>query len=103
VSVLGLVDEREHLGCFVVCNWPGWERHVAPGEPAQARFRSVFHIIINPIHKSDQICRLWHGLIRSTARGKQWAALCGTFCMENYDGNAGHFFPRAVLQYMFVW
>jgi hypothetical protein len=25
---------------------------------------------------------LRHGPIRSTARGKEWAALCGAFCIE---------------------
>jgi hypothetical protein len=39
----------------------------------------------------------------STARGKLWAALCGTFCIENQNGNAARFFPRAALQYSFVW
>jgi hypothetical protein len=32
-----------------------------------------------------------------------WAALSGTFCIENKDGNAAHILPRAVLQYIFVW
>jgi hypothetical protein len=41
-------------------------------------------------------------LVRSTARGNKWAALYGAFCIENQDGNAAHFFPRAVLQYIFV-
>jgi hypothetical protein len=40
--------------------------------------------------------------IPSTARGKFWAALCRIFCIENQDGNAAHFFPRAVFQYIFV-
>jgi hypothetical protein len=41
--------------------------------------------------------------IQSSARGKEWAAPCGAFCIENQDGNAAHFSPRAVLQYIFVW
>jgi hypothetical protein len=41
--------------------------------------------------------------IQSTARVKKWAALCGTFCTGNHDGNAAHIFPRAVLQYIFGW
>jgi hypothetical protein len=32
-----------------------------------------------------------------------WAALSGTFCIENQDGNAAHILPRAVPQYIFVW
>jgi hypothetical protein len=41
--------------------------------------------------------------IRSTARGKKWAALCGAFCIEYQNGNVAHFSPRAVLQYNFLW
>jgi hypothetical protein len=38
-----------------------------------------------------------------TARAKMRAALSGTFCIENLDGNAAHILPRAVLQNIFVW
>jgi hypothetical protein len=42
-------------------------------------------------------------LIRGTARGKMWAALSGTFCIGNSDGNAAHTLLRAALRYILVW
>jgi hypothetical protein len=52
---------------------------------------------------APRVHTLHYSPIRSTARGKEWAALCGTFCIENQDGHAAHFFLRAVLQSIFVW
>jgi hypothetical protein len=51
----------------------------------------------------DVLRRSRNGPIRSTARGKMWAALSCTFCIGRLNVNAAHILPRAVLQYIFVW
>jgi hypothetical protein len=44
-----------------------------------------------------------HGPIRSTARRKKWATLCGTFCAESLSGICRPLFPACGALYIFVW